>query len=968
MIDFDANTGLQREVTLTFEALDGSSDTFTAPVTTAITITQAAGPPTITVGIVTNGGGSTITPAGTNYAVSSSAQTLTVPITLTGTAENVSYTPQTGTFLTVTALSPPSIGYEIVFGANTGLLRDVTLTFEALDGSSASFGTPVTTEITITQAAGDPTITVGIVTDGDGSTITPTGTNYAVSSSAQTLTVPITLTGTAENVDYFPQTGTFLTSVTALSPPSVGYEIVFGANTSSERDVTLTFEALDGSSASFSTPVRTEITITQAAGGEDHTLVSTPTYTPVLVSGNLTASGGDISIAFALGGGATGWEAVEVLTYVSLSPRNGDASTPVEVRYDANETFVARDVVITITTTGLTGISITEVLTFTQAGAQGIEVDTDPADVEDLSPALGSIAVDVRLFGSATGWDAAITNDIAGFLTLDVTSGVAGTDVLTIDYTQNTDLVLREGVVTLTATGGTGTAESVLLTISQLGTGPNVVVRAPTGEDFLALPAVGGTIVADVTRTGGATGWDAVAGSANPDGFLTVGTKDVANDTQTIDYAVNTGVSRTGTVTFTTEGGGSAAAVRTIDFRQLGAAPTIDVSTDAPDITMIPSSPAGGTGTITATITLGGGAEGWTATKSDDDRDLFISDFTSSGDGANLTLTITYNENTGVARSATLTIATTGGTGGPATVDLVLTQLAGPATITAVTMPASVPSIVAAGGTFKIAVTTGGDATGWSASVSVGDAFVSIDKTESGLPDPPNTITVTYAENTGANSRSGEITLVTTGGATVAETILSVSQLGTGAPGLTVVTDPVRVTNLARGGGDINVDVTLLGSATGWDATLSTNPEDFLTLSTTSGGGGPDVLVINYSANVRASTRTGIVTLTPTGSGGAGTDVPITISQEGTGIVLEVPAYLPSLRLYPNPAKTSFVIENQEENAHISIQHIHGEQLLRVSAQRGRNEVDIRHLQEGVYIVTLTTPQGSTSRRLIKVE
>ena len=72
-----------------------------------------------------------------------------------------------------------------------------------------------------------------------------------------------------------------------------------------------------------------------------------------------------------------------------------------------------------------------------------------------------------------------------------------------------------------------------------------------------------------------------MAEASNPDNFLTVGAKDVTNgDTQPIDYAVNTGVSRTGVVTFTTEGGTGTAAVRAINFRQLGAAPTIDVSTD----------------------------------------------------------------------------------------------------------------------------------------------------------------------------------------------------------------------------------------------------------------------------------------------------------------------------------------------------------------------------------------------------
>ena len=251
--------------------------------------------------------------------------------------------------------------------------------------------------------------------------------------------------------------------------------------------------------------------------------------------------------------------------------------------------------------------------------------------------------------------------------------------MLKITYTQNADAALREGVVTLTATGGSGTAESVALTITQLGTGPNVVVRAPVGEDFLSLPAAGGTITATVALTGGATDWTAVASTSNPADFLTVGTKDLTNGMHPIAYAENTGVARTGTVTFTTVGGTGGPTARTIDFRQEGALPTITVSTDVPDITMIPAVPTGGgaTGTITATITLGGGAEGWTATKSDDDSDAFISSFLpASGDATELSLAITYSTNTGVKRTATITLTTVGGTGSPATTDLVITQLA----------------------------------------------------------------------------------------------------------------------------------------------------------------------------------------------------------------------------------------------------------------------------------------------------
>ena len=88
------------------------------------------------------------------------------------------------------------------------------------------------------------------------------------------------------------------------------------------------------------------------------------------------------------------------------------------------------------------------------------------------------------------------------------------------------------------------------------------------------------------------------------------------NQTLTITYKENTGVARTATLTLTTTGGTGVADTEELVLTQLGALPTIDVSTSPSDLTMIPANPGStGTGTINATITLGGGAEGWTADK-----------------------------------------------------------------------------------------------------------------------------------------------------------------------------------------------------------------------------------------------------------------------------------------------------------------------------------------------------------------
>ena len=274
-IDYSANAGTtERSATINITPTGAGSATGTV---FSLVITQLGTAATITVGSVTDADDTTITPTGTTYEVDASAQTLTVPIELTAPAVNVSYTSVpdlASSFLTSVTLQTSPLRYEIVYDANAGAERSVTLTFEALDGSDASFVPPVTTEITITQAEAIPTITVGEVTDADDTTITPTGTNYEVDASAQTLTVPIELTAPAVNVSYtsVPDlASSFLTSVTLQTSP-LRYEIVYDANTGAERSVTLTFEALDGSDASFTPAVTTEITITQAEAAASPTI------------------------------------------------------------------------------------------------------------------------------------------------------------------------------------------------------------------------------------------------------------------------------------------------------------------------------------------------------------------------------------------------------------------------------------------------------------------------------------------------------------------------------------------------------------------------------------------------------------------------------------------------------------------------------------------------------------------------
>ena len=107
---------------------------------------------------------------------------------------------------------------------------------------------------------------------------------------------------------------------------------------------------------------------------------------------------------------------------------------------------------------------------------------TDPSDLTSLTAEGGTIDVDVTLLGSALGWSAseAGTNP-ADFLSLSSASGVAGPDgVLQINYKGNTTTSPRTGTVTLTATGGTGTIQDTVLTITQLAGAEHTLGNTPT--------------------------------------------------------------------------------------------------------------------------------------------------------------------------------------------------------------------------------------------------------------------------------------------------------------------------------------------------------------------------------------------------------------------------------------------------------------------------------------------------------
>ena len=273
----------------------------------------------------------------------------------------------------------------------------------------------------------------------------------------------------------------------------------------------------------------------------------------------------------------------------------------------------------TITTTGTTGVPITEVLTFMQEGEQGIEVETDPLDLASLTATRGTISVDVDFLGSTAGWAAELTTNPGDFLELDVLSGVAGDDVLTITYGENTTASLRTGTVTLRATGGTGTAEecfayayAVGRLVSHAHECAYVYARAIIGG---TLPASNGSISIALTLGAGATGWTATealdyVSLTSPSGS--------ASDPVVVTYRPNpTFVARPVAVSITTTGPTGVPVTDDVSIFQSGAQ-GITVGTDPADLASLTAT----RGTISVDVDFLGSTAGWAAEITTDGGDF----------------------------------------------------------------------------------------------------------------------------------------------------------------------------------------------------------------------------------------------------------------------------------------------------------------------------------------------------------
>ena len=927
------NTGVERTAIITLTA---TTDEGTEKVDTTIMIKQGGAPPTLQVAIPTPKSGSDTT-------IAYDATTLNVIFTVGGGAKGWVALSIDGDTLKSGNAGTGTI--DVSFDETTGEKRMDTVVITTVGGTGDAADTVIVTQEAV------PTIKVTDPSDG---MIT---IDHNVTDQTITFNVGGSATGWTASSDHDS------VALSSTSGNSAGIGMVtatFKENKDVERNAKITLMTTGQLGAS----VIAEVTITQTgAPGAPKLDVTTPSGLTDTVAN--TATSDSVEIVFKIKD-APGWESMIFYgvgedEFITLSETANVGQTG-EVRIKAAVTKnegVERSATITLSTTGQIGFSAaTREITIVQRGAP--PMITESGDTTIAYDVTATDTLDVITFevgGGATGWEAKVI-DGDKFLTLVDSKGGADTGTIRVTADENTGEAPRMDTIVITTEGGTGEAatDTVIVTQEEI---PTIEV---TSSDEI-------TIDYDITAAqtiefnvgGSATGWRV---TSNHDSLTLSPTSGSSGTGQEVmaTFTENTSVERTATITITTTGQLGAAKMATVTITQ-SKAPTILVEPHTLMLTSgntvdVANTATVSTDSIEIRFVVGGEATGWMAAVNED----FVTLDTTMGSSGTDTLTLkaAVTANTGIERTAIITLTTTGSTGTAVDTTIMIKQAAGSPTLLLISdsSVAVAKTATTSADSIEIMFVVGGEATGWKATVN--QTFVTLDTTMGSSGTDTLTLKAAVTANTGA-ARTATVTITTTGqsGDSVTADVTITQATGivppvSNPPTLMLTSgNAVSVANTATASADsIAIMFTVGGGATGW--TAAANPT-FVTLGKSTGSSGTVTLKAAVTANTGIE-RTATITLTTTGSTGTAVDTTITITQ-AAGTPLSVPTQTP-LAIYPNPVGNTLTIEGASTSLQISIMDFSGRQVVYSELSTGQNTLDVADLPSGLYVIIVHGEEG----------
>lgn len=709
-------------------------------------------------------------------------------------------------------------------GTNTGT---ITATYQANNSTSprtctisvtASGATGSPQNITITQAGTAPVLSIN-------------PSNRSVSINSGSTTFSVTNTGSGTMTWTASESSDWVTLPTSSGTNTGTITATYQANNStSSRSCTITVISSDAKNSPQN------IIITQV--GTTPVLSVTPNSRDIgYTSGTTTFSVSNT------GSGAMTWTASVSSNWITLSDSSGTNSGTITATYQANNSTSQRTCTITIAASEATGSP--QNITITQAGTSPV-LSVSPIN-RDMSYTAGSTTFSVTNTGNgAMNWTATESSD---WVTLSDSNGT-NTGIITATFQANSSASSRTCIITVTASGASGSPQNV--TITQAGTTP-VLSVTPSNR---SVNYTSGSTTFSVSNTGnGAMNWSA---STSSDWVTLPGNSGTNTGTITATYQANNSTSsRTCTITVTASGANDSP--QSITITQVGTTPVLLVA----PINREMSYTAGST-TFLVTNT-GSGTMTWTASESSDWVTLSDKSGTNTG-----TIIATFLDNNSISpRTCIITVTAPDASGNPLNVTI---NQAGTSPALTVTPSSRDVSYTFGSATFSVSNTGSGTLT-WNASESSDWVTLSGNSgTNSG------TITATYLANSSISPRSCKIT-ITASDATGSPREVTINQAGT-APVLTVTPISRDVGNTS---GLTTFSVSNTGSGTmTWAATESS---DWVTLSDSSGTNIGNITA-TYQANSSTSSRTCIIIVTAPDATGSPRN--ITINQAGTKAVLTV--------------------------------------------------------------------------------
>ncbi|OQX25344.1 MAG: hypothetical protein BWK80_16070 [Desulfobacteraceae bacterium IS3] len=476
-----------------------------------------------------------VTPASLDLTAAASTATLTVANTGTGTmnwtaAESLSWLSISPTSGTVNGT------VTVTYDANsTGASRTGTITVTA----SGATGSPKSISVTQAAAGQEPVLSV-----------TPASFELSATASTSTLTIANTGTGTlnwsaAESLDWLslsPTSGTGSGTITLTYQANTGTSSRTGA-------ITVTASGASGSPKSIS--------VTQAAAGGTPVLSVTP------ASQDAPAGSGMVTYEIAnTGSGTLSWTLSKDASWLTIIGTNsGTGNATMMISHQAN-TGAARTGKITVTASGATGSPKTVEVKQAPGTTEQAVLSIDPLS-QEVPSASSTNAFTVKNTGTgAMAWTA-VSN--ASWLT--ITLGASGTittesSAIVVSFAANTGDV-RTGTITVTATGAGGSPQTISV---KQAAGAVIQPVLSVTPNFQTVVQSGGTAAFTVANTGtGTLSWTV---SETSDWLSVDPLSGTNNATVTVTCQQNTGISRTGTLTFAATG--ATGSPKSVEVRQSG--------------------------------------------------------------------------------------------------------------------------------------------------------------------------------------------------------------------------------------------------------------------------------------------------------------------------------------------------------------------------------------------------------------